>query len=155
MTLEESAQLTPQTDSTRTANLELKIQSRVASELERIAAEEKAKLAAATEATTAEQPPKESRSSFLGVVAKESEEERRKAKLSRAAVSKEVQDLQEKLAKRKKHEQMDPVVEAARDKLVQCLRLNDRRPLNCWDEKEEFKKAVGRLEKEFVERTIR
>jgi altered-inheritance-of-mitochondria protein 13 len=155
MALEESPQLTPQTDSTRTANLELKIQSRVASELERIAAEEKAKLVAATEATTAEQPPKESRPSFLGVVAEESEEERRKAKLSRVAVSKEVQDLQEKLAKRKKQEQMDPVVEAARNNLVQCLRLNDRRPLNCWDEKEEFKKAVGRLEKEFVERTIR
>jgi altered-inheritance-of-mitochondria protein 13 len=89
------------------------------------------------------------------VVPEESEEERRKAKLSRVAVSKEVQDLQQKLAKRKKQEQMDPVVEAARNKLVQCLRLNDRKPLDCWDEKEEFKKAVGRLEKEFVERTIR
>jgi altered-inheritance-of-mitochondria protein 13 len=89
------------------------------------------------------------------VVAEESEEERRKAKLSSVAVSKEVQDLQQKLAKRKKQEQMDPVVEAARDKLVQCLRLNAGRPLDCWDEKEEFKKAVGRLEKEFVERTIR
>jgi altered-inheritance-of-mitochondria protein 13 len=89
------------------------------------------------------------------VVPEESGEQRRKDKLSRVAVSKEVQDLQQKLAKRKKQEQMDPAVEAARDKLVQCLRLHDRRPLDCWDEREAFKKAVGRLEKEFVERTIR
>jgi MICOS complex subunit MIC19 len=69
--------------------------------------------------------------------------------------SKEVVELRQKLAKRKKLEQMDPAVETARNRLVQCLRQNDRRPLDCWEEKEEFKRAVGKLEKDFVERTIR
>jgi MICOS complex subunit MIC19 len=41
-------------------------------------------------------------------------------------------------------------VEKARGELVGCLRLNDRRPLDCWREVEAFKREVGRLEEKFV-----
>jgi altered-inheritance-of-mitochondria protein 13 len=70
-------------------------------------------------------------------------------------VSKEVAELKAKLAKRKKLENVDPAVEKAKEELVQCLRINDRRPLDCWKEKEAFKREVGRLERAFVERTVR
>jgi MICOS complex subunit MIC19 len=70
-------------------------------------------------------------------------------------VSKEIEELQKKLAGRKKLEQIDPAVEKARADLVQCLRINDRRPLDCWEQREAFKREVGRLEKQFVQRTIR
>ena len=82
-------------------------------------------------------------------------EQERKAQLSHNSVSKEVEELRKKLAARKKLEELDPVVEKARGDLVQCLRLNDRRPLDCWEQREAFKREVGRLEKQFVEKTIR
>ena len=70
-------------------------------------------------------------------------------------MSKEVADLKAKLAGRRKLEQADHGVEKAKQELVQCLRMNDRRPLDCWKERETFKREVGRLEREFVERTVR
>ena len=60
-----------------------------------------------------------------------------------------------KLEARKKLEQADPAVNKAKEDVANCLRTNDRRPLDCWKEVETFKKEVGRLEKDFVERTIR
>lgn len=38
----------------------------------------------------------------------------------------------------------------AREELVQCLQLHDRRSLDCWWEVQQFKEKVARLEKEFV-----
>jgi altered-inheritance-of-mitochondria protein 13 len=38
--------------------------------------------------------------------------------------------------------------------VVSCLRLNDRRPLDCWKEVQEFKKEVARLEEAFVDRIV-
>ena len=70
-------------------------------------------------------------------------------------MSKEITELKAKLERRKRLEQADPGVEKAKEELVQCLRMNDRRPLDCWKEREAFKKEVGRLEREFVERTVR
>lgn len=70
-------------------------------------------------------------------------------------VSKEVEELRKKLAGRKKLEQVDENVGKAKDELVACLRGNDRRPLDCWREVEAFRREVGRLEREFVERTVR
>jgi len=75
--------------------------------------------------------------------------------LSNSSVSKEIANLKAKLEKRKKLEAVDPAVEKAKEQLVSCLRENDRRPLDCWKEREAFKKEVGRLEREFVERTVR
>jgi altered-inheritance-of-mitochondria protein 13 len=75
--------------------------------------------------------------------------------MSRNSVTEEVEQLRQKLANRKKLEQVDADVGKAKDAVVTCLRTHDRRPLDCWKEIETFKKEVGRLEKEFVEKTIR
>jgi altered-inheritance-of-mitochondria protein 13 len=75
--------------------------------------------------------------------------------LSNGSVSKEIAGLKAKLERRKKLEGADPGVEKAKEELVQCLRLNDRRPLDCWKETEAFKREVGKLERAFVERTVR
>jgi len=64
-------------------------------------------------------------------------------------------DLRQKLDARKKVDKASPEVEKARGNLVTCLRTNDRRPLDCWEEVESFKKEVGMLEKRFVERAGR
>lgn len=71
------------------------------------------------------------------------------------SVKKEIMELRRKLQERKKVETMPPEVEAAKEKVVRCLRQNDRRPLDCWQEVEEFKREVGRLEAEFVRRVGR
>jgi altered-inheritance-of-mitochondria protein 13 len=65
--------------------------------------------------------------------------------MSRDSVTKEVEQLRAK----------DAQVGKAKEAVVACLRTNDRRPLDCWKEIEAFKGEVGRLEREFVERTIR
>ena len=104
---------------------------------------------------SAEQPADEASPNSFDRFTGAAAEQERKAQLSHDGVSKEVEELRRKLAARKKLEQLDPAVEKARDDLVQCLRINDRRPLDCWEQREAFKQAVGRLEKEFVERTIR
>ena len=70
-------------------------------------------------------------------------------------MSQEIADLKKKLEGRRKVEQVDEGVKKAKEELVQCLRVNDRRPLDCWKEREAFKREVGRLEREFVERTVR
>jgi altered-inheritance-of-mitochondria protein 13 len=70
-------------------------------------------------------------------------------------VSKEIAELKKKLEARKKLEQVDPAVEKAKEDVVACLRTNDRRPLDCWKEVETFRREVGRLEREFVEKTVR
>ncbi len=42
-------------------------------------------------------------------------------------------------------------MEKAKGALVRCLKEKDRRPLDCWEEVEGFKREVGRLERRFVE----
>lgn len=71
------------------------------------------------------------------------------------SVSKEIADLKKKLESRKKIEALDPAVARAKDEVVKCLRLNDRRPLDCWEEVKAFKKEVSRLEAEHLEKTVR
>lgn len=61
-------------------------------------------------------------------------------------------DLRQKLDARKKVEKTSPEVEKAKESVVQCLRAHDRRPLDCWQEVEQFKVEVGKLEKKFVEK---
>jgi MICOS complex subunit MIC19 len=50
---------------------------------------------------------------------------------------------------------LDRDVERATDEVVRCLRGNDRRPLDCWREVEVFREVVGRVERGWVERTLR
>ena len=49
----------------------------------------------------------------------------------------------------------DKAVEKAKADVVSCLRINDRRPLDCWQEVETFKKEVSRLEKQFLGRVLK
>lgn len=64
-------------------------------------------------------------------------------------------DLRQKLESRKKVEKVSPEVEKAKENLVTCLRHNDRRPLDCWQEVEAFKAEVGKLEKAFIQKAGR
>jgi len=64
-------------------------------------------------------------------------------------------DLRQKLDARKKLDKVSPEVETAKEKLVTCLRTNDRRPLDCWQEVEAFKQEVGKLEKAFIQKASR
>lgn len=76
--------------------------------------------------------------------------------LGRQSVQKEIDMLQEKLKRRRIKEEVvkDKAVEKARSEVINCLRLNDRRPLDCWREVETFKEEVGRLEKDFLEKVM-
>jgi len=74
--------------------------------------------------------------------------------MSRESVTKEIEALKKKLESRKKIDQLDPAVSKAKEEVAACLRLNDRKPLNCWKEVENFKREVGKLEHQFVEKTI-
>ena len=71
------------------------------------------------------------------------------------SVKKEIAALKQKLDSRRKMEEPSGEVTKAKEDLVQCLRNNDRRPLDCWKEVEGFKREVARLERGFVERTMR
>merc|ERR1711967_163041 len=71
---------------------------------------------------------------------------------SHDSVAKEIMDLKTKLEQRKRADKASPEVEKAKESMVQCLRMNDRRPLDCWQEVEQFKREVGRLERGFVEK---
>ena len=71
-------------------------------------------------------------------------------------MQKEIDTLKEKLSKRQLREDVvnDKAVEKAKTEVVSCLRINDRRPLDCWREVDAFKKEVGRLEKQFLGRVL-
>ena len=71
-------------------------------------------------------------------------------------MQKEIEELRKKLQQRKLREDVigDKAVEKAKQEVVTCLRVNDRRPLDCWKEVEAFKREVGRLEKEFLGRIL-
>lgn len=63
----------------------------------------------------------------------------------------DIEKLKRKLESAKQQREMDSGVKDAQEEVVKCLRLNDRRPLDCWKEVEKFKAEVGRLEKQFVD----
>ena len=124
--------------------------------MERLSQEEAAKLASTAEQLSAESERTSGSSLTLDdKTTSEVAEKDRKAHLSDSSVTQEIAELKKKLESRKKMEQPDPSVEKAKEELVQCLRMNDRRPLDCWKEREAFKREVGRLEREFVERAVR
>lgn len=49
-----------------------------------------------------------------------------------------------------KNSKEDVEARKAREELIQCLRLHDRRSLDCWWEVKQFKEKVARLERDFV-----
>lgn len=69
-------------------------------------------------------------------------------------MQKEINVLKAKLQERGKKDEVakDKGVEDAREKVVKCLRMKDRRPLDCWEEVRGFRREVSRLEGAVIER---
>ena len=67
-------------------------------------------------------------------------------------LGKEIDALRQKLEEKKKVRALPESVEGARNEVVRCLRENDRRPLDCWQEVENFKAEVKKLEKGWIEK---
>ncbi|KAI5274691.1 hypothetical protein E4T47_02276 [Aureobasidium subglaciale] len=163
----DSLQNSHETDSTRQRNLDLQIQQRVTAELERIREEEAKRLAQYTSTLTPTSDDSSDSSSSSS--SSSSDSPSIKDKISSAltpsslqnkdrsndSVSKEVAELRSKLERRKSLDKTDVAVEKAKEGLVQCLRLNDRRPLDCWEQVETFKAEVAKLEAKFVDRALR
>ncbi|KAH5762538.1 hypothetical protein HBI17_051260 [Parastagonospora nodorum] len=148
------------TDSTRSRQQELQYQERLTAELEKLREQEAQNFTKYSETLSGESDE----SSQPSLVEKLSDatsskatlaEKQRQKEMSRNSITEEVEQLRQKLANRKKLEQVDAEVSKAKEAVVACLRTHDRRPLDCWKEIETFKKEVGRLEKDFVEKTIR
>ncbi|KAI4245008.1 MAG: hypothetical protein LQ352_006652 [Teloschistes flavicans] len=155
------------TDSTRSKDLELHIQRRVHSELARLEAEHtkrleefKEQISASPDSTTESIHPDartpDQSTSPGGPDHKAAAQGDKMRDLGRQSVQKDIDMLQEKLKKRKIKEEVvqDKAVEKAKSEVINCLRLNDRRPLDCWREVEAFKGEVGRLEKDFLEKVM-
>ncbi|TKX18871.1 hypothetical protein C1H76_8954 [Elsinoe australis] len=158
-------QNSPETDSTRARNLEYQVQQRVQAELERIRDIEASRLVDLTASITPADEPSEPSSS---TPSSDTDSDSLGSKIHSAlsggsadaekthnSVKAEIEKMKAKLDSRKKLEKPTTEVEKAKEDLVQCLRMNDRRPLDCWKEVEEFKSQVGLLEKAFVEKSLR
>ncbi|KAJ5456436.1 hypothetical protein N7530_011710 [Penicillium desertorum] len=77
-----------------------------------------------------------------------------KRDISRDSVATEIEQLRSKLDGRRKLVELDDGVAKARSDVTSCLQLNDRRPLNCWEEVDAFKREVARMEAAFVDRIV-
>lgn len=144
------------------------IQSRVAAELARLKAETsqelkdlEARISSTPDATTeSTHTPSttipDQTSSAGGPDHKAKAEGERTRNLSRAKVQEEIEKLKGKLRERQLKEDImkDKEVNKAKDRVVACLRLKDRRPLDCWKEVEIFRREVGRLEAAFLGRVL-
>lgn len=165
-----------QTDSTRAQDTELKIQTRVNSELTRLRDTQAKQLSDLTASLTTDSPkaptepsqPQPERNTLIAHLSSPfyqdhtspppstpSQPAPADSGRSHDSVNKEIMDLRAKLDARKKVEKASPAVEQAKEKLVQCLRTNDRRPLDCWQEVEMFKAEVGKLEQAFIQKAGR
>lgn len=146
-----------QSNSTRAADLESHIQKRVNDELKRLDAkadeslkelENKLSTADTNDALANKEPGAQDQAFRF--------EDSKTRDLSRAKVQEQIDELKEKLKGRQLRDDVakDKAVEKAKSDVVSCLRLNDRRPLDCWQEVETFKKEVSRLEKRFLGRVL-
>ncbi|KAJ8610636.1 hypothetical protein MRB53_038415 [Persea americana] len=137
-----SLQDSAETDSTRARNLEHIIQARVTSELEKLLSNSTQRLTEQSEAASKEdsrpsaapsltEKPLLNRLTEKITGAVTSSDEEKKKELDRSAVQKEIDALRKKLDSRRKVVEKDAAVEKAKDEVVTCLRLNDRRPLDC------------------------
>ncbi|GAM89665.1 hypothetical protein ANO11243_077040 [Dothideomycetidae sp. 11243] len=154
----DSLQNSSETDSTRARAQELHIQARVQSELRKIRDTENARLdSLLSDLTPTEDSPASSNEdpSLTDKVKSALKGGSNGVDRTHDSVKKEIDNLRAKLDERRKLEKPAAEVQKAKDQLVQCLRVNDRRPLDCWREVEEFKNEVARLERGFVEKTMR
>lgn len=74
--------------------------------------------------------------------------------VSSDSVMSEIDQLRSRLDGRRKLAELDEGVARAQADVVGCLRLNDRRPLNCWKEVDAFKREVAKMEQAFVDRIV-
>jgi MICOS complex subunit MIC19 len=164
----DSLQSTPETDSTRARTLDLHIQQRVAEELEKIQRKQNELLESARQGITREGSSETGGESGSGsgsiavsakdllpsaITGEDSEEAKRKAQTSQK-VQAEIEKLRSTLAQRKVLRDLPKEVESARNDVISCLRINDRRPLDCWKEVEVFKRSVKTMEDEFVSKVL-
>ncbi|KAF5630355.1 DUF1690 domain protein [Fusarium sp. NRRL 25303] len=133
--LVDSLQSSNETDASRSKIVELQIQARVAEELKKLQQKEAEALKIAHE-KLASADFKDDNST------------------SQYTVSKEIEAMREKLESRKQVRPLPESVEGARNEVIRCLREHDRRPLDCWQEVENFKAEVKKLEKSWVEKVV-
>jgi len=178
--LVDSLQASSETNSSRAKTLELHIAERVAAELEKIQKRETETFESvrATLSSSAEPEPSSSSSSqdssesttttsklksalpdSLTPSSSQSSKSKKGSKeqqqqQSSQKVQAEISKLKQQLAERKVLKDLPPELDRARAAVVSCLRVNDRRPLDCWKEVEGFKREVRRMEEEFVARVL-
>ncbi|KAG8408657.1 hypothetical protein J3458_019678 [Metarhizium acridum] len=129
----DSLKSSPETDASRARLIEQHVQARVAEELKKLQKKESEALKAAHEKIS-------------------SSEHNDENKLSSFSLGKEVDELRRKLEERKKVRELPESVETTRGAVIRCLREHDRRPLDCWQEVEDFKAEVKKLEKSWVDK---
>ena len=173
----DSLQNSSETNSTRAKSLDLHIAQRVQEELEKIQKNETSKLEAARQKIVDESLKQDSRQNkgkggggkkesllelqnisakdlLPSAVGGESKEEKDRKAASTQKVQAEIEKLKKQLGQRKVVKELPKEVERAREGVVSCLRLNDRRPLDCWKEIEVFKREVKKMEDEYVSKVL-
>ena len=173
----DSLQNSSETNSTRAKSLDLHIAQRVQEELEKIQKNETSKLEAARQKIVDESSKQDSRQNkgkggggkkesllelqnisakdlLPSAVGGESKEEKDRKAASTQKVQAEIEKLKKQLGQRKVVKELPKEVERAREGVVSCLRLNDRRPLDCWKEIEVFKREVKKMEDEYVSKVL-
>lgn len=160
--------ISQQTNSTRAKTLEVHIAQRVAAELEKIQKHESNALEALRKKIASGEESKQSNTTSsktsripnlleLGSISpsdlisssESTEEKARKAQTSQK-VQEEIEKLKQTLGQRKVLKDLPPELEKAREGVISCLRVNDRRPLDCYKEVEAFKREVRKLEDSFI-----
>ncbi|KAM3557814.1 hypothetical protein MY1884_004323 [Beauveria asiatica] len=140
----DSLQSSAETDASRAKLLEQQIHARVADELKKLQKREAEALAAAHDkiaaAASSSSKPTDKANDSNGP--------------TRFTVGKEVDALRKKLEERKQVRALPDDVEAARTNVIECLRAHDRRPLDCWQEVDDFKAEVKKLEKSWVDKVV-
>ncbi|KAF3160685.1 hypothetical protein TWF106_006032 [Orbilia oligospora] len=129
-----SLQQSPESDTTRERLAGLDVQKRVTDELQRLKNKE----------------DQISKAMDEQIVAETVED----SQFNRGSVSRSISTLSQKLRSKSGPIDQSEVVKTAETAVVRCLRLNDRRPLDCWREVEEFKREVTRLEDAFVNKVV-
>ena len=122
-----------ESNSTRSASLEAHIQSRVQTELARLEARSE------TLQDKLEQELKKQ-----GLLT-----ERESTGLSAVTLEGDIKELRGKFVGLRESQQ-NTEASAAKEQVIKCLQLHDRRSLDCWWEVQRFKDKVAKLEKEFV-----
>ncbi|KAI5803401.1 hypothetical protein DFH27DRAFT_555620 [Peziza echinospora] len=145
-TLEHSSE----TDSTRSKATDLHIAQLVNSELQRLQAREDEIL---NQLSNSDLAPAESGSTGTSILSNFLPSSgQQEDPLNRQSLQEKVEGLKRRLSSVPAPEERpeDPEIVNTRQAVVNCLRINDRRPLDCYAEIERFKGVARKREKEFV-----